>query len=155
MIAANFDGTSSHLNLQIDQYAALALPEDFEFTSLLSDIIMGEYADVASDGKSLVRNGIILPAETVDNRAWRVVRVLLVGPKTQQVKVGDTVVIPGDKGLMGMSKSGKTLVFFNEERIFGVVTPIVKVEIPEERLEPMFDPTKAVPIKKTAKAKKK
>ena len=123
-LAANFDGTASHINLQIDQYATLALPEDFEFTALLSDIVMGEYADVADDGKSLVRNGIILPAETVDNRAWRVVRVLLTGPKVVQVKIGDTVIMPGDKGLQAMSKNGKTLVFFNEERIFGIVQPL-------------------------------
>ena len=95
----------NHLSLQVDNYKDMPLPEDYEITNVLGDVIMGNYADIAPDGKSLMRNGIILPVETVDNRAWRVVKVVLVGPKVEQVKVGDVVMIPGDKGLLAIQKS--------------------------------------------------
>ena len=112
--------SSQHLNLQVDAYKDMPLPEDYEITKLLSDIIMGRYADVSEDGKSLVRNGIILPIDTAENRAWRVVAVDMVGPNVTQVKTGDHVLIPSDKGIQAISKNGKMIVFFNEERIFGV-----------------------------------
>ena len=41
--------------------------EDFEITELLGDVIQVVYADTAEDGRSLIRNGIILPEEVVDN----------------------------------------------------------------------------------------
>lgn len=104
----------------IDAYADCPLPEDYEITELLGDIIMVEYADLAPDGKSLIRNGIILPTEVVDKRSWRVGKVLLTGPNTKQVKADHYVIFPGDKGLVGIQKGGKTVVFLNEERIFGI-----------------------------------
>ena len=104
----------------LDPYQDCPLPEDFEVTELLGDVIMAEYADVATDGKSLIRNGIILPNEVVDKKAWRVGKVLLVGPNAKQVKVGHHVIFPGDKGIIGIQKGGKTVIFLNEERIFGI-----------------------------------
>ena len=104
----------------IDAYANCPLPEDYEITELLGDIIMLEYADLAPDGKSLIRNGIILPEEVVDKRSWRVGKVLLTGPGAQQVKKDQYVIFPGDKGLVGIQRGGKTVVFLNEERIFGI-----------------------------------
>jgi hypothetical protein len=61
----------------IDPYQNCPLPEDYEITELLGDVIQVVYADVASDGRSLMRNGIILPNEVVDNKAWRVGKVVL------------------------------------------------------------------------------
>lgn len=107
----------------IDPYKDCPLPEDYEITELLGDVIMAEYADVASDGKSLVRNGIILPNEVVDKKAWRVGKVLLVGPDTRQVKVGHHIIFPGDKGLIAIQKGGKTVIFLDEKRIFGICQP--------------------------------
>ena len=104
----------------LDPYQDCPLPEDYEVIELLGDVIMAEYADVAQDGKSLVRNGIILPHEVVDKKAWRVGKVLLVGPNTKQVKVGQHIIFPGDKGIIGIQKGGKTVIFLNEERIFGI-----------------------------------
>ncbi len=104
----------------LDPYQDCPLPEDFEVTELLGDVIMAEYADVATDGKSLIRNGIILPNEVVDKKAWRVGKVLLVGPNAKQVKAGHHVIFPGDKGIIGIQKGGKTVIFLNEERIFGI-----------------------------------
>lgn len=107
----------------IDPYQNCPLPEDFEITELLGDVIQVVYADVAEDGRSLVRNGIILPNEVVDNKAWRVGKVILAGPNTKQVKKGDYVIFPGDKGIKGLQKNGKLNIFLNEERIFGICRP--------------------------------
>lgn len=110
----------------LDEYSNCPLPEDFEIVELLGDVIQVVYADVAEDGKSLIRNGIVLPAEVVDNKAWRVGKVILTGPNTKQVKAGHYVIFPGDKGLKGIQKNGKLNVFLNEERIFGICKPETK-----------------------------
>jgi len=139
----------SHLNLQIDAYKHQLLPENYEIIEVLGDIIMGEYIDVAEDGKSLMRNGIILPIETVDNRAWRIVKALLVGPEVKQVKVGDVIIIAGDKGLQSINRNGKMTVFFNQDRTFGICKPIEYTIIntaPEKMVK--------VPVKKVAATKK-
>jgi co-chaperonin GroES (HSP10) len=107
-----------------EDYKDVPLPEDYEIVELLADVIAVEYADVAPDGKSLIRNGIILPNQVVDHRAWRVAKVTLAGPACKQVKVGDIVMFPGDRGLQSIQKSGKMLIFLSENRIFGICKPI-------------------------------
>lgn len=107
----------------LDTYQNCPLPEDYEIVELLGDVIQLVYADVASDGKSLIRNGIILPSEVVDNKAWRIGKVVLTGPDVKQVKQGQYVIFPGDKGIKGIQKDGVLNVFLNEERIFGICKP--------------------------------
>ena len=107
----------------LDQYQNCPLPEDFEIVELLGDVIQVIYADVAEDGKSLFRNGIVLPSEVVDNKAWRIGKVLLTGPSTKQVKAGCYVIFPGDRGIKGIQKDGKLNIFLNEDRIFGICKP--------------------------------
>lgn len=107
-----------------EDYKDLPLPEDYEITELLSNVIAAEYADVAEDGKSLMRNGIILPAQVVDHRAWRVAKVTLAGPECKQVKKDDIVIFPGDRGLQSLQRNGKMIIFLSEERIFGICKPI-------------------------------
>lgn len=109
-----------------EDYKDMPLPEDYEIVQLLADVIAVEYADVAEDGKSLIRNGIILPGQVVDNRAWRIAKVKLTGPAVKQVKVGDTVIFPGDRGLTGLQRNGKMMIFLSEDRIFGICEPIKK-----------------------------
>jgi co-chaperonin GroES (HSP10) len=109
-----------------EDYKDVPLPEDYEIVELLSNVISVEYVDVASDGKSIMRNGIILPNQVIDNRAWRVAKVTLAGPACKQVKVGDVIIFPGDRGLQSIQKNGKMLVFLSEERIFGICKPIEK-----------------------------
>lgn len=109
---------------ELDQYKNCPLPEDFEITELLGDVIQIEYADVAEDGQSLVRNGIIIPSQVADQRAWRTGRVVLAGPNTKQVQKGHFVVFPGDKGLPAIKKNGKMSIFLNEERIFAICKPV-------------------------------
>ena len=84
---------------------------------------MCEYADVADDGKSVVRNGIILPEGVADQKAWRVGKVLIAGPSCTQVKVADYVIFPSDKGIPGIKRDGKHVIFLNEARIFGICSP--------------------------------
>jgi co-chaperonin GroES (HSP10) len=107
----------------LDPYQNCPLPEDFEIVELLGDVIQVVYADTAEDGRSLMRNGIILPEEVVDNKAWRVGKVVMAGPSTKQVKAGQYVIFPGDKGIKGIQKNGKLNIFLNEERIFGICKP--------------------------------
>jgi co-chaperonin GroES (HSP10) len=109
-----------------EDYKDIPLPEDYEIVKLLSNIISVEYVDVSPDGKSIMRNGIILPNQVVDHRAWRVAKVKLAGPDCKQVKVGDIVIFPGDRGLQSIQKNGKMLVFLSEDRIFGICKPITK-----------------------------
>ena len=118
-----------------EDYKDVPLPEDYEIVELLSNVIAVEYADVAPDGKSLMRNGIILPSQVVDHRAWRVAKVTLAGPDCKQVKVGDIVMFPGDRGLQSIQKNGKMLVFLSEERIFGICKPLQegKAEVVESK----------------------
>lgn len=111
-----------------EDYKDIPLPEDYEIVQLLANVIAAEYVDVAPDGKSLVRNGIILPAQVVDHRAWRVAKVTLAGPDCKQVKKGDIVIFPGDRGLQSIQKNGKMIIFLSEERIFGICKPITKKE---------------------------
>ena len=107
-----------------EDYKDVPLPEDYEIVELLSNVIAVEYADVASDGKSLMRNGIILPNQVVDHRAWRIAKVKITGPDCKQIKVGDIVMFPGDRGLQSIQKNGVMMVFLSEERIFGICKPI-------------------------------
>lgn len=107
-----------------EDYKDIPLPEDYEIVELLSNVISVEYVDVSPDGKSIMRNGIILPNQVIDHRAWRVAKVKLAGPDCKQVKVGDVVIFPGDRGLQSIQKNGKMLVFLSEDRIFGICKPI-------------------------------
>jgi co-chaperonin GroES (HSP10) len=104
----------------IDAYKDCPLPEDYEITELLGDTIQVCYKDLAEDGKSLMRNGILLPASMVETRAWRVGEVVLAGPCCRQVKRGDLVIFPGDKGLPALQRNGKMSIFLSENRIFGI-----------------------------------
>jgi co-chaperonin GroES (HSP10) len=125
MIANSMASLGANVNgIAPEDYKDVPLPEDYEIVELLSNVIAVEYVDVAEDGKSLMRNGIILPNQVVDHRAWRVARVTLAGPQCSQVKVGDVVIFPGDRGLQSIQKNGKMLVFLSEERIFGICKPI-------------------------------
>jgi len=119
-LPANYNGIAP------EDYKDLPLPEDYEITELLGDVIMCRYLDVAEDGKSLIRNGIILPNQVVDQRAWRVGEVVLAGPRCKQVKKGSKVIFPGDKGLIGIRQGGETVVFLSEERIFGICDALNK-----------------------------
>lgn len=106
-----------------EDYKDLPLPEDYEITELLGNIITVKYLDTTEDGSSVIRNGIHLPKSVIDTRAWRVGEVILAGPDCRRLKPGDKVIFPGDRGLTGLSRNGQTVVFLSEERIFGICKP--------------------------------
>ena len=108
--------------VEIENYKEYPLPQDFEITSVLDDIIMAEYADTSDDGRSVMRNGLHLPQGVIDHRAWRVGKVVLAGPNAS-LKVGQHFIFPGDKGMPSIRKDGRQLLFINEYRIFCLCDP--------------------------------
>jgi len=117
--------------IEIEQYSNAQLPEDYEIIELLDDIIMAEYADMAEDGKSVIRNGILLPESIIDQKAWRVGRVLLSGPRVTSERLrnpGTHFIFPADRGIRSIKKNGKQIIFINEARIFGVCASPAQVK---------------------------
>jgi hypothetical protein len=109
--------------VEIEQYGNAALPEDYEITEVLDDVIMAEYADIAGNGREIMRNGLFIPEEVVDQKAWRVGRVIITGPNVRNKTLrtpGATFIFPGDRGLRSIRQDGKQILFINEDRIFGV-----------------------------------
>lgn len=113
---------------------------NFELSSVLDDIILVSYADVSSDGAIIYRNGIALPVNNLQ-RAWRIGKVILAGPKCLYVKVGDFVCFPSDKGIpvanLDVTAHGavRDAMFLNESRVFGVcnVKSLVKLAANESK----------------------
>jgi co-chaperonin GroES (HSP10) len=126
-------GHNNHNGIVPEDYADMPLPEDYEITELLSNVISAEYVDVAEDGKSIIRNGIVLPNQVVDQRAWRIAKVKLAGPDCRQVKPGDVVIFPGDRGIQGIQRNGKMVIFLSEDRIFGICKYDKEVEQPVKK----------------------
>ena len=123
-----YNAPAENQGIAPEDYKDLPLPEDYEIVEVLGNIITVKYLDQAPDGVSLVRNGIILPHSVVDHRAWRVGEVVIAGPGCKQLKSGDKVIFPGDKGLTGLSRNGQTVVFLSEDRIFGICKSIQELE---------------------------
>lgn len=110
--------------VQLDSYAGSDINlSGWEITSLIDDVLLVEYADVAEDGKSVVRGGIILPTD-MSQQVWRIGKVMLAGPQAS-VKKDEYVMFPHDKGLKAKNVNGKKMVvFLNEDRIFGIVKAV-------------------------------
>lgn len=110
---------------ELEQYANLSLPRDYEITAVLGDIIMAEFVDCSEDGTLINRGGIFVNNNITQN-TWRVAKVLLHGAGCSKIiKKGVLIMFPNDKGIKAV-KSGKSknpVIFLNEERIFGIVEP--------------------------------
>lgn len=110
---------------ELEMYANLSLPQEYEITAVLGDIIMAEYVDCSEDGTLVNRGGIFVNNNLTQN-TWRVAKVLLHGKGCSNIiKKGVLIMFPNDKGIKAVSagKSKKPVVFLNEERIFGIVEP--------------------------------
>ena len=71
----------------------------FKLSKVLDDILLIKYADLGDEtGEVVMRNGIMVPLAHVQ-RAWRIGKVVLAGPRCRYTKVGDFVCFPSDKGL--------------------------------------------------------
>lgn len=96
----------------------------YELNELFDDIILATYVDLDDTGDNLMRDGIVLPGNAAE-RAWRIAKVILCGPRCTQVKTGDHVIFPNEFGMRAnnitVTNVGKIdkSVFLNEQRIFG------------------------------------
>ena len=98
----------------------------FQLSKVLDDIILIQYADAGDErGDTVMRGGIAIPLNHVE-KAWRIGKVALAGPKCKYVKVNDYVCFPSDKGIpcSNLDVDGignlKDATFLNESRIFGI-----------------------------------
>ena len=101
--------------------------EDYDLDFIFDDILLVEYVDETVQGDELIRNGILIPTNTL-TKAWRKGKVILAGPEAKYVKEGDIVMFPNNMGVTisnvtvtGKGKVGKS-IFLNEERMFGICT---------------------------------
>lgn len=100
---------------------------EYDLTGLYDDLLLAEYIDETPDG-DIIRDGVIVPANTIQ-RAWRVGRVILAGVGCTNVKPGDCIIFPHDKGIpiSGITVTGHGQlehgIFLNEERLFGKCKP--------------------------------
>lgn len=106
-----------------DQFTLLG----YKLANVFDDIILTQYVDTDSSDH-VTRGGVIVPLNA-ETKAWRLGRVLLVGPNCQYTEVGDIVCFPNDKGIpvsnidvegVGVVKNG---MFLNEQRLFGICKP--------------------------------
>ena len=113
--------------VDLDKYAS---DENFslfgyQLTDVLDDIILIKYLDCSDDGSEIMKNGILVPINTM-TFTWRIGEVVLAGPKCSLVKVGSIVCFPNDRGIqvgnLTIKDYGKikNSCFLNEARIFGV-----------------------------------
>jgi hypothetical protein len=102
--------------------------DDYQLSFIFDDILLVEYADETSNGDEVVRNGIVVPTNTM-TKAWRKGKVILAGPDTKYAKEGDIVIFPNNLGvtISNVEVTGKGKVkkgiFLNEERMFGICKP--------------------------------
>lgn len=109
----------------------------FTLTTILDNVLLARYVDLTKDGKSIVRNGIHIPINTVQ-KAWRLAEVVLCGQNVKSLKSGDYICFPNDKGIPVSNLQVEcdfftgTLtdaIFLDESRIFGTCK---KVESTDE-----------------------
>ena len=102
----------------------------YKLSTVLDDILLVQYADMGHDGtgQTVMRNGIALPLAHVE-KAWRIGKVVLAGPRCSLVTVNDYVCFPSYKGIpcsnLDVDNVGtlKDAIFLNESRIFGICKP--------------------------------
>ena len=97
-------------------------PMDYEIDNVMGDIICIENIDEVADG--LVNRGGIIISEAAGTKAWRVGKVLNVGPLVSKtITVGTLILYPNDKGVGMLAFGNKRVVFLNESRIFATLKP--------------------------------
>ena len=102
---------------------------DYVLEKVLDNIILVQYVDTPdSDNTTVLRKGILVPIDHTTS-AWRIGKIILAGPDCKNVKQGDFVCFPNDKGIpasnvdvKGLGKV-KSSIFLDETRIFGVCSP--------------------------------
>jgi hypothetical protein len=128
-----------NLVLKLEEYANLALPTDYDITSVMDDVIMAEFVDCNEDGELIQRGGIFMNINIQQN-CWRVAKVIMVGPTVKdQINIGDHIMFPNDKGIKAVkfnSQCKRPVVFICASRIFCICKPKESAEaflnIPQE-----------------------
>ena len=101
----------------------------YQLDVVVDDIVLAEYVDSNADNTEIKRGGVIIPLNAVA-KAWRLAKIVLAGGGCKLVKSGDIICFPADRGIPakniiikdhGRLKHG---IFLNEERIFGICSPI-------------------------------
>lgn len=110
--------------LNLDMASNADVPNEFEFEGVFGDIIMLEVIDENEHGE-VYRDGIWLKQD-VTKKMWRRGRVSLIGPQCNELKIGDEVAYPSDRGLKMVNDGGKKFIFMNMERLFGKLKPLMK-----------------------------
>ena len=105
----------------LEKYSSSALPEDYEISELFGDTLAIAYKD--NNGEGLVKRGSLWVDPGVTYNMWRVGEIILKGPKcSDNVKVGDMVLFPNDRGIPGIKHKGFEVRYINEDRLFGKVS---------------------------------
>jgi hypothetical protein len=105
----------------ISVYNGMKIPDEYEFTEVLGDIILAEYVDCSQDGQLIERDGIFVSNDVTKN-TWRVAKVLLHGKGCSDlIEVDKLIMFPNDRGIPHIVSGKAPRVFINEERIFGIV----------------------------------
>jgi hypothetical protein len=124
----NLAPTRGLIDLSAHSQGESPLMEGYTLEKVYDDIILVKPLDESEDGDAILKGGVYVPKNAV-SQAWRIGKVLLKGPGAVNVKVGDCVIFPNDRGLnvknmevagVGKVKSG---MFLNEQRLFGTCSP--------------------------------
>jgi len=103
----------------------------FQLSEVLDDIILVKYVDEGDNNNEIIRGGLVVPINA-DSQAWRIGEVILHGENCRLVKRGSFICFPNNLGInianvqiegYGLLKTGH---FINEQRIFGVVKPLIE-----------------------------
>jgi co-chaperonin GroES (HSP10) len=82
---------------------------------------IGHFVAIRVHKVTETKGGIILPDSTSDDAYQSpTATVLAIGPKVEQVKVGDLVTAPGSQPCAKMSRRGLRFTLINEEHLLGV-----------------------------------
>ena len=116
---------TSALNFEKHASDTFTLVDDFVLDKVLDNIILVKYVDTPDSNQTVMRNGILVPIDHT-KAAWRIGQIILAGPDCKNVKIGDYVCFPNDKGIPVSNVVVKDLgkikqsIFLDETRIFGV-----------------------------------
>ena len=124
--AFDHDAKRSLIDLDTYQETDNFTLQGYALSKVMDDIVLAQYVDLSSDGRSVIRNGIHIPLSQVQ-RTWRLAKVILVGPMCKYTNEGDIVCFPDDKGIKvdnirvnGHDSALRNCLFLSEQRFFGI-----------------------------------
>lgn len=113
--------------IEVEKYAGanFDVDTDFAISKLLFDTMLVHFEDGDADNK--LKGGIFVPTGASDGaKVWRTGKVLIAGTGCKQVKEGDYVMFPNDKGINAKAVNVKGVgivkhcIFIAEDRIFAI-----------------------------------